>query len=71
MARVANITRNTLETQITLTLAIDEQTPISVNTGIGYIDHMLTLFAKHGRFGLQVAVNGDLTVDSHLSLIHI
>ena len=65
MSRIANITRNTFETQIKLTLAIDEQTSISVNTGIGYIDHMLTLFAKHGRFGLQVTVNGDLNVGSH------
>ena len=65
MTRVANIIRNTLETQITLTLTIDEQSPISVDTGIGYVDHMLTLFAKHGRFGLQVKVTGDLTVDSH------
>lgn len=65
MSRTATITRHTFETQITLTLNIDEQTPISVDTGIGYMDHMLTLFAKHGRFGLQVKVSGDLHVDSH------
>lgn len=65
MSRTATIIRNTFETQIALTLNIDEQTPISVDTGIGYIDHMLTLFAKHGRFGLQVKVSGDLNVDSH------
>lgn len=65
MSRTATIKRNTFETQIELTLNIDEQTPIKVNTGIGYIDHMLTLFAKHGRFGLQVDVKGDLQVDSH------
>ncbi|GMA70359.1 imidazoleglycerol-phosphate dehydratase [Leuconostoc litchii] len=65
MSRIATIKRDTFETQIELTLNIDEQTPIKVDTGIGYIDHMLTLFAKHGRFGLQVDVKGDLQVDSH------
>ncbi|WP_220738722.1 imidazoleglycerol-phosphate dehydratase HisB [Leuconostoc miyukkimchii] len=65
MSRTVTITRDTFETQIVLTLNIDEQTPISIDTGIGYIDHMLTLFAKHGRFGLQAQVKGDLNVDSH------
>lgn len=65
MSRTATIKRDTFETQIELTLNLDEQTPIKVDTGIGYIDHMLTLFAKHGRFGLQVDVKGDLQVDSH------
>ncbi|WP_349516196.1 imidazoleglycerol-phosphate dehydratase HisB [Leuconostoc suionicum] len=65
MSRTATIKRDTFETQIELTLNLDEQTPIKVDTGIGYIDHMLTLFAKHGRFGLQVGVKGDLQVDSH------
>lgn len=65
MSRTATIKRDTFETQIELTLDLDEQTPIKVDTGIGYIDHMLTLFAKHGRFGLQVDVKGDLQVDSH------
>ncbi|MDR3191066.1 MAG: imidazoleglycerol-phosphate dehydratase HisB [Lactobacillaceae bacterium] len=63
--RTATIKRDTLETQINLTLNLDEQTPIQIDTGIGYIDHMLTLFAKHGRFGLQVQVHGDLQVDAH------
>lgn len=65
MSRTATIKRDTFETQIELTLNLDEQTPVKVDTGIGYIDHMLTLFAKHGRFGLQVDVKGDLQVDSH------
>lgn len=65
MSRTATIKRDTFETQIELTLNLDEQTPIKVDTGIGYLDHMLTLFAKHGRFGLQVDVKGDLQVDSH------
>lgn len=65
MSRTATIKRDTFETQIELTLNLDEQTPIKVDTGIGYINHMLTLFAKHGRFGLQVDVKGDLQVDSH------
>lgn len=65
MSRTATIKRDTFETQIELTLDLDEQTPIKVDTCIGYIDHMLTLFAKHGHFGLQVDVKGDLQVDSH------
>jgi len=65
MVRSATIKRDTLETKINLTLNLDEQTTSEIDTGIGYLDHMLTLFAKHGRFGLQVNVKGDLNVDSH------
>lgn len=63
--RSAKITRETKETQISIKLDIDQQSGISIETGIGFLDHMLTLFAKHGRFGLVVKANGDLEVDSH------
>lgn len=65
MMRSAEITRNTAETQIQLSLNLDEQGTIDIDSGIGYLDHMLTLFAKHGRFGLTVKAKGDLYVDSH------
>lgn len=63
--RTASITRNTKETQITLTLNLDGQGKSEVNTGIGFLDHMLTSFARHGLFDLTVEVHGDLEVDSH------
>ncbi|KRM95604.1 imidazoleglycerol-phosphate dehydratase [Liquorilactobacillus aquaticus DSM 21051] len=63
--RNAQITRNTKETQINVSLNLDQQTGIEIETGVGFFDHMLTLFAKHGRFGLKVVANGDLNVDSH------
>ncbi|UQS85927.1 imidazoleglycerol-phosphate dehydratase HisB (plasmid) [Nicoliella spurrieriana] len=66
--RSAKVVRKTNETDITVELNLDEQTGIEINTGVGFIDHMLTLFAKHGRFGLVVQVNGDLEVDSHHSV---
>lgn len=61
----ATIERKTKETQIKISLNLDEQTGIDVDTGIGFLDHMLNLFAKHGRFGLVVKANGDLEVDPH------
>lgn len=63
--REATIERKTKETQIKISLNLDEQTGIDVDTGIGFLDHMLNLFAKHGRFGLVVKANGDLEVDPH------
>ena len=63
--RTASITRNTKETQIALTLNLDGQGKSEVNTGIGFLDHMLTSFARHGLFDLTVEVHGDLEVDSH------
>jgi imidazoleglycerol-phosphate dehydratase len=63
--RSAEVTRKTKETQITIKLNLDEQSGISIETGIGFFDHMLTLFAKHGRFGLVVEAHGDLQVDPH------
>ncbi|MQS76063.1 imidazoleglycerol-phosphate dehydratase HisB [Companilactobacillus halodurans] len=63
--RKATIERKTQETQIKISLNLDEQTGIKIDTGIGFLNHMLTLFAKHGRFGLEVVAHGDLDVDPH------
>lgn len=63
--RQANIIRNTGETSASVEVNLDNATPIEVNTGIGYFDHMLTLLAVHGRFSLQINAKGDLDVDSH------
>ena len=52
--RKANIKRTTKETTIEVLLNLDEHFPSEIDTGIGFFDHMLTLFAKHGRFGLKV-----------------
>ena len=66
--RQAEITRNTAETQITLAVNLDAQTPVDIQTGVGFFDHMLTLFASHGRMSQLVKANGDLHVDSHHTL---
>lgn len=63
--RTASITRKTSETDITMTLNLDGSGMSSVNTGIGFFDHMLKSFAKHGFFDLTVNVKGDLIVDCH------
>ena len=63
--RQAIIKRSTNETKIVLTLILDGQGKAEVSTGIGFLDHMLTLFAKHGLFDLQVEAIGDLHIDSH------
>ena len=65
MTRTANITRKTAETGIQLSLDLDVATAAEINTGVGFLDHMLELFARHGSFGLQVAAEGDLHVDQH------
>ncbi len=62
--RSSTQTRKTKETDIDLTLCLDGG-DISVDTGIGFFDHMLTAFAVHGGFGLQLRVTGDLHVDCH------
>lgn len=63
--RTATVTRNTKETQITLTLHLDTATPHTIETGLPFFDHMLTAFACHGRFGLELQANGDIEVDPH------
>lgn len=65
MARIAELNRNTAETSIQLKLDIDGSGNSSVETGVGFLDHMLTLFAKHGLFDLEVKAKGDLNVDAH------
>ena len=63
--RTAEITRRTAETDIRLTLNIDGTGRSDIDTGCGFLDHMLTLFAKHGRFDLAVKCAGDTNVDDH------
>jgi len=63
--RQAEIERNTFETKIKLSLNLDAQEPVDIQTGVGFFDHMLTLLAKHGRFGLVVEAKGDTYVDAH------
>lgn len=63
--RTASIQRDTLETQIALAIDLDGRGKSSVATGCGFLDHMLTLFARHGRFDLTVSCNGDHQVDDH------
>ncbi|MBQ6807297.1 MAG: imidazoleglycerol-phosphate dehydratase HisB [Lachnospiraceae bacterium] len=65
MARKANVNRKTRETDISLELALDGTGKSNVETGIGFFDHMLEGFAKHGFFDMNVSVNGDLDVDGH------
>ncbi len=63
--RDAKVTRKSAETDITLTLAIDGCGVSDIATGCGFLDHMLTLFAKHGRFDLTLTCVGDIQVDDH------
>lgn len=65
MDRTAQIDRKTKETDIKLTLGIDGTGVSEIKTGIGFFDHMLTGFSKHGFFDLTLSVNGDLEVDGH------
>ena len=63
--RSAIVERITKETQITVELNLDGQGMTDISTGIGFFDHMLSGFARHGLFDLNVKVNGDLDVDCH------
>ena len=65
--RIAKIERKTAETDIQLTLNLDGTGKSTVDTGIGFMDHMLTLFAAHGKFDLTVTCKGDIQVDDHHS----
>ena len=65
MARSATLSRRTSETDITLTLDLDGTGQADIATGIGFLDHMLTAFARHGLFDLTVRAKGDLHIDFH------
>ena len=65
--RIAQISRKTAETDIMLTLNLDGTGKSTVRTGVGFLDHMLTLFAAHGKFDLTVQCQGDTYVDDHHS----
>lgn len=63
--RIASVIRKTKETDISVKLNIDGTGKADIDTGIGFFDHMLEAFAKHGLFDLEVKVKGDLNVDGH------
>ena len=63
--RTARIRRRTAETDITLSLTIEGTGKSDIATGCGFLDHMLTLFARHGRFDLAVTCQGDTHIDDH------
>ena len=65
--RTAEILRKTAETDIMLTLNLDGSGKSAIRTGVGFLDHMLTLFAAHGKFDLSVSCQGDTYVDDHHS----
>ena len=65
MSRQATIERKTTETDIVVKLDIDGTGESKIDTGVGFFDHMLTLYAKHGLFDLEVTAKGDLEVDGH------
>ena len=65
MGRSATITRETRETQITVTLDLDGGGKATVETGVPFFDHMLDAFGRHGLFDLSVAAKGDLEIDAH------
>jgi len=63
--RTASVERTTAETNVTVDLSLDGDGTYDVDTGVGFFDHMLDLFAKHGGFDLRVRCDGDLEVDEH------
>lgn len=68
MCRSATISRHTSETQITINLNLDGTGKATLNSGIGFFDHMLDQIARHGLFDLDIQVNGDLHIDCHHSI---
>ena len=66
--RTGEIVRRTAETDISLSLNLDGTGKSEISTGVGFLDHMLTLFARHGRFDLTVVCKGDTYVDDHHSV---
>ena len=65
MARQAQVTRNTNETQISVSLHLDGSGKSKLATGVGFLDHMLDQIARHGVFDLEVSAKGDLHIDAH------
>ena len=68
MMREASLIRKTNETAVELCLCLDGEGKSEIETGIGFFDHMLTLFARHGSFDLEIHCDGDLFVDAHHSI---
>lgn len=66
--RIAEVRRRTKETDVTLMINLDGAGKYDVDTGIGFFDHMMELFAKHGSFDLNLRCKGDLNVDNHHSV---
>ena len=66
--RISEINRNTAETKISLKLNLDGTGKTNIDTGVGFLNHMLTLFAAHGKFDLTVICSGDTDVDDHHSV---
>ena len=66
--RTAEVKRNTAETKISLRLNLDGSGRSEIDTGVGFLDHMLTLFAAHGKFDLTLTCQGDTPVDDHHSV---
>jgi imidazoleglycerol-phosphate dehydratase len=65
MMRSASVSRRTAETDVAVSIALDGTGKAEISTGVGFLDHMLELFARHGLFDLNVKVTGDLHVDQH------
>ena len=68
MGRRSEIERVTSETQVSVTLDLDERSGVRVETGIGFFDHMLNALARHGGLGLSLTCKGDLWIDAHHSM---
>ena len=66
--RAASVERETSETAVRLALTLDGSGQTQIDTGIGFFDHMLNLFAAHGQFDMELCCNGDLEVDGHHSV---